>query len=427
MKVLGFVIALALASPVVGQALAVPVPAKSFQPMGSVRLAKLVVNLNRGDRIGSFGSGLCLLPEELTWRSGKQELRDEEFESVFRDEMKREGFTVPGDPGRLFEDQNGNSVDMLVGAAINRIDMKACFPTFLVPFSGDDLSRGSASVDVEWQIYSPLERKVVATLKVTGSAQWSKSRSGGAYLLEQQAFADAVQQLARSAEFRQSFSAATADGSVARTPPPNLVPLQIRTLPPATVKLDDVVTSTVLVFAGGGHGSGFLVSPEGYVLTNHHVVGSASYVKVRWSDRSEVLGEVVRTDAARDVALIKTDARGRRPLPLRGTPVAVGEEIYAVGAPADQQFQGSVTRGIVSAKRVYEGFNFIQSDVGVTHGNSGGPIVDAKGQVVGLTDIGFEGAPMLNLFIPIDEALSFLGLQIAPASLPAPASIRPKR
>lgn len=97
------------------------------------------------------------------------------------------------------------------------------------------------------------------------------------------------------------------------------------------------------------------------------------------------------------------------------------------GAPGDQYFQNTVTKGIVSARRVYRGYNFIQSDVGVTHGNSGGPIVDAKGQVVGLTDLGFDAEPMLNLFIPIDEALSFLGLQVAPAPLPAPASIKPKR
>ncbi len=126
------------------------------------------------------------------------------------------------------------------------------------------------------------------------------------------------------------------------------------------------------------------------------------------------MGEVIRSDKLRDVAIIKTDARGRRSLPLRTQPVTVGEDIYAIGAPTGAQFQNSVTKGIVSASRVFNGYNFIQSDVAVTHGNSGGPIVDAKGQVVGLTDLGIDGAPMLNLFIPIGEALGFLGLQMTP-------------
>jgi len=424
MKVLGFVIALALASPVVGQALAVPVPAKSFQPMGSVKLSKVVVNIRRGDRIGyEKSSGICLIPHEVLWRTGQVEIEDRDLEGIFREQVKRAGFRTPGGVDELFESNEDDSVDLLVGASVNRIDMNVCYPRT------EDLekSRGTASIDVEWQIYSQLERRVIGRLKITGVANRREAVGGGRFGLVKDAFADAVRQLVQGPQFTDVIAKPRADLSLARSAPVALVALTIENDARPTRSLTEVVSSTALVFAGGGHGSGVLISADGYVLTNHHVVGSASYVKVRWSDRSEVLGEVVRTDAARDVALIKTDARGRRPLPLRGTPVAVGEEIYAVGAPADQQFQGTVTRGIVSAKRVFEGFNFIQSDVGVTHGNSGGPIVDAKGQVVGLTDIGFEGAPMLNLFIPIDEALSFLGLQIAPASLPAPASIRPKR
>ena len=264
-------------------------------------------------------------------------------------------------------------------------------------------------------------------MKITGVANRPETDGGGRFGVVKDAFADAVRQLVQSPQFTNVIAKPGADLSVARSAPVGLVALTIDNNARANRSLKEVVGSTALVFAGGGHGSGFLISSEGYVLTNHHVVRGAQYVKVRWSDGAEVLGEVLRSDQARDVAMIKADAKGRNPLRLRTTPVEIGEDIYAVGAPGDQYFQNTVTKGIVSARRVYRGYNFIQSDVAVTHGNSGGPIVDAKGQVVGLTDLGFDAEPMLNLFIPIDEALSFLGLQVAPAPLPAPASIRPKR
>ncbi|MET0376556.1 MAG: trypsin-like peptidase domain-containing protein [Rhizorhabdus sp.] len=201
---------------------------------------------------------------------------------------------------------------------------------------------------------------------------------------------------------------------MARTPAPGLVPLQFMGASPVPATLTGAVASTAVIFANSGEGSGFLISHDGYMLTNHHVVGGAQLVKVRWSDGTEVLGEVLRSDKPRDVALIKTDPKGRKPLALRGTPVAIGEDVYAIGAPTGRKFQNTVTKGIVSAMRLYKGHNFIQSDVGVTHGNSGGPIIDSKGHVVGLTDLGFDEAPMVNLFIPIAEAQSFLGLQQKP-------------
>ena len=90
-----------------------------------------------------------------------------------------------------------------------------------------------------------------------------------------------------------------------------------------------------------------------------------------------------------------------------------GEE----GAPLDLKFQSTVTKGIVSANGLYDGFSFIQSDVAVTHGNSGGPLLNEKGAVVGITDWGQteDGSRVgLNFFIPIGDALDFLNLKTAP-------------
>ena len=370
----------------------------------------MVMKLKRGDRVGKVRSGLlCLSPTEIHWNAGGTvPLAIEEFDETFRDQMKAAGYSLAGDPSNLFEDSSDDSAEYFVGGLIGHAEVDLCFPRAAF---GSNESKGSATIDVEWQIYSTLERKVVGTLRTTGIATNQKG-NGGFWDILLTAFANSVQQLASNDRLRTALTGAPIDRSIGQKPPADLVPLAIRTSPVAPISVADAVASTVGVFAGGGEGSGFLISPDGYVLTNQHVVGGSKYVKLRWSDGSESLGEVIRSSQPRDVAIIKTDFRGHKPLRLRSQPVAISEDIYAIGSPTGSKFQSSVTKGIVSAMRVMGGFNYIQSDVGVTHGNSGGPIVDAKGQVVGMTVSGREDAKMLNFFIPIREALDFLGLQM---------------
>jgi len=136
-------------------------------------------------------------------------------------------------------------------------------------------------------------------------------------------------------------------------------------------------------------------------------------VRVRWSDGFETKGQVIRSDKRRDVALIKTDPHGRSPLPLQRAIPAAGTPVYAIGTPLDPSLQSTVTRGVVSAARIVGGFSFIQSDVAVTHGDSGGPLLNERGEVLGLTDWGLpvEEGSSLNFFIPIGDALDFLSLR----------------
>jgi len=144
------------------------------------------------------------------------------------------------------------------------------------------------------------------------------------------------------------------------------------------------------------------------------VVGAAKVVKLRWSDGLETMGEVVRVNKLRDVALIKTDGRSRAALPLRRRTVAPGEPVFAVGSPMNPNLQNTMTKGIVSANRVMEGLSYVQSDVNVNPGNSGGPLLDEKGEVVAMTVSSFRihDAPAgINFFIPIGDAMDFLSLK----------------
>ncbi|MFN7753290.1 MAG: S1C family serine protease [Pseudomonadota bacterium] len=160
-----------------------------------------------------------------------------------------------------------------------------------------------------------------------------------------------------------------------------------------------------------GQGSGFVVSADGIVLTNAHVVAGASEVTVRLRDRTEHRARVLGVDAATDVAVLRIDRPGLAPV-VTGDPATlrVGDYVLAIGAPFG--FEQSASQGIVSAKgRALPGDSrvpFIQTDAAVNPGNSGGPLFDADGRVVGInaqiysSSGGFQG---LAFAIPIDVAL----------------------
>ncbi len=161
-----------------------------------------------------------------------------------------------------------------------------------------------------------------------------------------------------------------------------------------------------------GTGSGFIVSPDGYILTNAHVVSSAQTVTVRLTDRREFQAKVIGQDERTDVAVIKIDAQSL-PVVKIGDPrlLKPGQWVVAIGSPFT--FDNTATAGIVSATaRSLPSDNyvpFIQTDVAVNPGNSGGPLFNAHGEVVGINSQIFSqtGSYMgLSFAIPIDIAVN---------------------
>jgi len=164
--------------------------------------------------------------------------------------------------------------------------------------------------------------------------------------------------------------------------------------------------------APASRGTGFIISKDGYVLTNRHVVAGAEEIIVRLQDGKELVAELVGEDDGTDVALLKVD-NGRMPVIEIGNSekLKVGEWVLAIGAPFG--FDYSVTAGIVSAKgrslRTEQYVPFIQTDVAINPGNSGGPLVNMDGEVVGINSqilSGSGGYMGLSFAIPIDVAMN---------------------
>lgn len=161
-----------------------------------------------------------------------------------------------------------------------------------------------------------------------------------------------------------------------------------------------------------GLGSGFIISSDGYILTNNHVVEGADEVNVRMTNGDEYEAEIIGTDPASDVALIKIEAKNLPEVRFGDSDkVKVGEWVLAIGSPFN--FEYSVTKGIISAKGRALGGNdryvpFLQTDVPINPGNSGGPLFNMKGEVVGINSQiytrsgGFMG---VSFAIPINIAL----------------------
>src|SRR6476469_1466168 len=186
-------------------------------------------------------------------------------------------------------------------------------------------------------------------------------------------------------------------------------------------------------FHGGGQGSGVIVSPDGYVLTNNHVVDGAREVTVTLPDKQEFQGKIVGTDPKTDLAVIKIDGRNLPTIPWGdASKLQVGEYVLAVGNPFG--LNSTVTLGIVSAlgrgrMGITQYEDFIQTDAAINPGNSGGALVNTKGELVGINTAifsqtgGYQGvgfAVPTSMSKPIYESLvtngkvvrGFLGVSI---------------
>ncbi|MEN9625812.1 MAG: hypothetical protein RL557_140 [archaeon] len=167
--------------------------------------------------------------------------------------------------------------------------------------------------------------------------------------------------------------------------------------------IEDVVDSVVSVMTNAGQGTGFIISSDGYVVTNAHVLTGAKYANAITPSKEKKVMTLIGYDSNLDLALLKIDGE-YRPLKFASTDdVKIGEKVIAIGNPLGLSF--SVSEGIISAKdRV--GANdlpaYIQTDAALNPGNSGGPLIDADGKVVGINNFKLSGGENIGFALESD-------------------------
>lgn len=392
-------------------------PAQPAQPQVSLKLARVVVNIPAGEAWLSLGVGSLTCnpqPDVRGWPGGRSDENLSSYTAPFKTEFERAGYKVvtPGEDN-LFESRSG-SADYDVAAVITTASVEGCInPGGLL--NGTAGIRGDGSMKIDWQIYSRLKKEVVAKISTSGTSKVPKSVPGGVTLLISQAFGSNARELTSNAEFQAALSGPKTVASQSAERPGSLTTINLAgNMKAPTRSIADAVGSVVTLLTGSGSGSGVLVSDDGYLLTNEHVVDDAKEVRVRWSDGIETTGQVVRSAKNRDIALVKTNARDRIPLAIKRGAVSPGQRVYAIGTPLDKTFQGTVSSGVVSANRTIDGLRYIQSDTTISPGSSGGALIDESGSVIGIAVSGYQNNGQmlgLNMFIPIGDAMDFLSLE----------------
>jgi Trypsin-like peptidase domain len=219
---------------------------------------------------------------------------------------------------------------------------------------------------------------------------------------------------------------ATTRAAVTPTPVPTPVPTA--TPPPAATLTPEqavrpVVDATVYIETNKGRGSGVVLGAGG-VVTSYHVVDGASSVTVQFADQRSAPARVVRVDRRRDLALLAVETR-ETPLALGDTErLQPGGTLMAVGYPRSSVIgsrSATITRGAFSALwRSPDDVWYVQTDAAVNPGNSGGPLVDAQGRVVGIVTFGLQGAEGLNYAVAANEVRVFLASADNPPLPPPP-------
>lgn len=275
------------------------------------------------------------------------------------------------------------------------------------------------TLKVEWKVYDRLER-LLFTKTFEGVGQRAKSSEGGDSEGVSTSIDDAVRrsvnQLLFSKEFvnyiqkskdfekKNVFENYTEEFAIAK---PKAI-----TNPKV---LSEASNSVVTVIRSESHGSGTVISQDGYILTNAHVCGSDTVLKVRFKNGDEVTATLIRMNIDEDLALLKFDNKNKIPgliLMKDNSDVTVSDEIYVVGTPADLTLGQSISRGLISGERVIKKRKLYQTDAAINGGNSGGAMLDKKGYVVGIPSSKIKGTGLEGLGFAIPSAVAFEALKI---------------
>jgi S1-C subfamily serine protease len=427
-----------------------PVNAPKLQgPSGPIRFERLRARLREGAVVGgyTYSFGQCYpFEQKLYWGEGQLGGATDGWRRAAHRTLDRRGFTVTDDPGALFDDMahDRRAAAYLLGGVIRDLRVRACEAIDLMTGDPAERQSGAAEIRIAWRLYATRNRAVVYRAETRGVGRVRRSRRNGIAAIAEAAFTDALRRLTAKRDFRETVrrparnqqprqqqsqpqsqqqsqprdqsNQRTAERDPARRPP-NLEQAPPLSDTPVREQAEALRRSVVVVRTGMGHGSGFFITPR-LVLTNAHVVRGEPTVTLEPVGGGTRRARVLRKHVARDVALLRAAGRGGRPLPIRTEPVGPASTVFAIGAPMDRELAASITQGTVSAtnRRNRNGMRMLQADVDINPGNSGGPLLDANGNVVGISTrmVGQEGSIGVNFFVPIVDALAKLGLRSGP-------------
>lgn len=361
---------------------------------------------------------------------------DEGTRQFVLDHLRSRGVDVRGGESALFETDWGREAPLVLGATISEVHW------------ANSARSHELEIRFQWELMDARTRQVVYTSSTVGYAAgprlvqqvtvWrSAPDADGTHVVTttthpsvprqdiDRCITDGLDRLIARDAFTEVLVAAgrdhpAGDAEAALPAATTWPPLRIRACDadrhlPADFEglLDAVVT---LRSPDGGHGTAAFISPDGFALTAAHVVeGGVTTMRLRQG--IEVPLEVLRVDEANDLALVRTAGTGYRCIPLGGAP-QIGADVWAVGTPLSAELDLSVSRGIVSGLRTIGGLKLVQTDTAISPGYSGGPLVDERGEAIGVISFKLvtEGAEGVGFAIPATVVPERLALELGTSS-----------
>jgi S1-C subfamily serine protease len=330
-------------------------------------------------------------------------IADQDFRVHILEDLRARGINAVGAENLVFGSDRGAQADLMLGGTVQELECQSA-----------SYGNVSCRMGVEWQVLD-VARDVVIYKVTTRGRVLDFPREPSATLGKRLVVAN-LDSLTKRVAFRALFDAEAqtkpTQGYMRATLGACKVPP--RAMPAAS---EQVLDSTVVVQTSNRFGSGFVLAADGYVVTAAHVVPESS-ATIKLRDGREFPGTVIRVDRRIDIALLRLalpEGTTLSCLPVRTAPVAVGADVYAVGAPTSRDLSFSLARGIVSGVRLLNGLQYLQTDAAINSGNSGGPLVTTNGEAAAIVSFKLVGAAVEGLAfgVPLGAGLNALGVATA--------------
>lgn len=365
-------------------------------------VAKMRSNMVPGTVVGAHYDGLLKVKQRNHYATGaiRQQWQDR-YRRIILEELSKCGCKVP-DESSLFETDESYACRFLIGGTITNGTRQ----TF-GPLAGNYTE---CSIEIEWEVFDKEIRKVVYKAASRGYAKQGGVTAEGSLSAFRNSFRNFLADQRLVAAIERSIS-----GSEALTERPSVAYYANNpTLDKSPNRIDMIRKAVFAIKTEGGHGSGFVINPQGYAVTNYHVVAGRSLFDAIFPDGKTIRANVVKTIPGKDLALIKLTGKEYPYLPLgKSDEAIVGKEVYAIGSPLSLGLSHSVSKGIISGIRRIKLVTLVQTDASVNPGNSGGPLTDSNGLVLGVitmkvSQFGVEG---IGFAISSNDIVMAFGLQ----------------
>ena len=382
-----------------------PALPKAVAGSQTIQCGLVNVRVKGGDKMGNFIIGKE--NSDILYFGKSLDVDAEHLKASVNADLKDLGYNVPTAEGKSVFSTGSNSRYTIQGEMRDvKYDIYASDQyTFRAHYET------RCAVEVTWKLQNQNRQTVFEHKDLGKSVKFEK---GGSAAFED-AFENALYGFLTNKEVATALAkpAGTTAGAIDK-----LEPIAVHRAVPGKAASDNGVSlaakSVVIVETTDGHGSGCIISNDGFIVTNAHVVGEEETVKVLMADGLTAKGRVVRVNLEMDLALVKIDTDGLLAFQLPTTGAAeIGADVFAIGTPADKELGQSITKGIISGRRKIEGHTLLQTDVSINGGNSGGALVSRTGQLLGIVNAklvgrGIEG---IGFAIPAEQVTEALQLK----------------